>query len=1520
MVLHDAALLCSLAPVAAAVLAWGLLPSAIRPAVHAGLDGHDNRTWIGPLVVVLLGAQALAQARSVPVRAGGEQIWASAVLACGWAAAAAVAGRQLARYMAGGRQKQYGLFGHPVLAFAAASLCASMGQASGALLDGAAQPPLLPPLLLFRLGTSAAVTLLLLSARRLPCPGPAAVSSDAADSAAAAQRQRQRQLSPDGPPCRLAPEIGASILGNLLFCWVGGTVEVARRRQLQPGDLPDMPHKHTQAEAWARFRRNAAPGRSLGWQLARTFRAELLAQLALNPACAVLGYAQPFLMQQLLRTIAAPPDDGLRRGLLLVGAMLVASAVGTVADEQQTWHARLLGSSVRNVLVVLLGRKTLRRQQQQQAGANADGSEGRALNVLTADLSRMALLPNLVASGLLLPARMAIGAWYMYRLLGLAGVLSTLLVAGAVWRTQRLVARARRAEAELGALNDRRLALIGEAVRGIAAVKLFGWGARFVRIIGDARDAQLRTLWARARIWSLINLCTLGSLPLATFAALAAHGVRRGLDAETVFAAIAVFKLVQAAVSAMPTVAAHSVGFYVAFRRIEAFLAQPDVQPLEARAGPGAEPGALGFADATLAWARSAPGAPPPFALSAIDVRFPRGRLTVVGGPTGSGKSSLLAALVGEMALLRGRVLVPTSAGADGAVVVDDIAYVAQEAWLRNATVRDNILLGEPFDAGRYAEVLRMCALGPDLGVLPAGDLTEIGERGVTLSGGQRQRVALARAVYSSQRILLVDDCLAAVDARTGRHILRRCLLSTGAVMVGRTRVLVTHHVAACLPHCDHVVLLDGGRVSFQGRPAEAPSSGPRAEASSLGPRTEASSSGPSAGASSSGPSAEVPSLGPSADAPPSAAEAPADPDAAPAAKPLLPPADGRLVDDEVRIRGLIKPETWGAYFGPCGGGRFVAGCLGCVAAVQLLGMYRDYYLTGRLGRAAAGSGAALRLLAAHLGLGLLAAAASALALLWAYAGGLRASAALHARLLEAIVYAAPRFLEATPAGRIMVRFAKDMQVIDEDVVEILFGCIRSGVLVAIALAALSAAVPPFAAAGLPVLAAYAWLMAAFMQARRETSRLEAASYAPVVSLFGEMLPGAGSIRAFALQGAYMREAEKRLAAHLRADYAGRAQSRWLGTRMALASALASCSTAVFVVLRARELGLGLAAFVLLYAVGLWVESTAAVRSYTFLDLSLGCVERARQYMDVAREAPPALPADAALPPAWPRRGALDVSALVAGYAPGLPVLRALTFSVAHGERIGVVGRTGAGKSTLAQALLRLIEPAAGRIVLDGVDIAGVGLERLRQSVTIVPQDPVLFDGTVRFNLDPFGDRPDALLLDALRRTLLLRDGAAPATGASVPAFDSLDDMVAAGGQNLSLGQRQLVALARALVRRSRLVIMDEATASVDLATDAALQRAIRGPEFADSTLICIAHRLRTVIDYDRILVLDAGAVVEFDSPAALLLKRDATPGPGQPTSAPGPRSHSAAMQHQFLEWLEYQYDRWKERNNAQIE
>ncbi|KAJ1954351.1 hypothetical protein GGI12_005806, partial [Dipsacomyces acuminosporus] len=501
-------------------------------------------------------------------------------------------------------------------------------------------------------------------------------------------------------------------------------------------------------------------------------------------------------------------------------------------------------------------------------------------------------------------------------------------------------------------------------------------------------------------------------------------------------------------------------------------------------------------------------------------VSFPAGKLTIVGGPTGSGKSSLLSALIGEMTLTSGRIIVPTAAqrssstreralsacGKQG-MELSDIAYVSQEAWLRNATIRDNILFGEPYVQPRYEQVLRMCALKPDLRILAAGDQTEIGERGITLSGGQKQRVALARAVYSRRQVLLIDDCLSAVDAHTGEHILHQCLLSAEGLMQGRTRVLVTHHLAMCLPYCQHVVMMRQGQVERQGSPQElqhlvgeylndkaANNANKREDEGrntqpghALGDLTSEDEYNHLRAASATETRAQTGSAG--------AAD-----------------IQGKLIDDEVRLRGLIKLDTWRSYFAACGGWQFIVCSISSIVSAQLLSIYKDYYLStkvdSRPNHGGPDSSNGLRYLIVYLSISLVSASIGTCTLLGMYWGSLRASRILHESLLHSVVYATPRFIDTTPVGRTLARFSKDMQITDEDIMEILYNFACSLVSAIATLIVISLAVPLFIVVGSLMLLVYARFTWHFMQSQRETKRLESTSFAPLISLYSEMISG----------------------------------------------------------------------------------------------------------------------------------------------------------------------------------------------------------------------------------------------------------------------------------------------------------------------------------------------------------------------------------------------------------------------------
>mmetsp|Transcript_8592 Transcript_8592/g.18150 ORF Transcript_8592/g.18150 Transcript_8592/m.18150 type:complete len:989 (-) Transcript_8592:348-3314(-) len=844
-----------------------------------------------------------------------------------------------------------------------------------------------------------------------------------------------------------------------------------------------------------------------------------------------------------------------------------------------------------------------------------------------------------------------------------------------------------------------------------------------------------------------------------------------------------------------------------------------------------------------------------PFVLSDISCSIKPGTLTAVVGSVGSGKSSLLSAMLGEMEARDGsKVYIPRD-DANRLRNEDDgnyTAFCSQTPWVVNATLQDNIVFGRKFNRARYDRVVAACALNEDIAILPAQDKTEIGERGVGLSGGQKARVCLARALYEpTTSLVFLDDPLSAVDSHVGEHLFDNAI--SGELTNRTTRVLVTHHTQF-LHRCDWIIMMEEGRIKHQGTYQELLKNGVRfAEVNGNQSVVNAK---------------ENPEISISADNKqgPSTKQA------------VVIKEDGKshaLISEEGREEGSVANQVYrlyirsGTVFLAVLFTLFQAGSKGFeVLSSFWLAEWADDTVASEAFQDPLSDGETMRYLGIYCVFGLLGIVclvARGYALVY---HRLRSSRKLHADMLQSILRAPINFFDVTPLGRILNRFAHDMDKIDLELghmmsqgANILFAVIG-------AIGAMAAATKgTFLIVLVPLGYIYWKIQIWFRLTSTELGRLFNVSKSPIFADFSQMLTGVSVVRAFG-------EEERRFSkVRLGFDQNNLVYLlqyilfHWIALRLDViggmislfVAAIAVGTTTTNVTIPAGWLGLALT-----YSIEIVTYLKHMVRMFANLESCMSSVERVLEFsQDITPEAPESIPGDPA-DDKWPSEGRIIVENISMRYRDGPLVLKNLSFTVGSGEKIGVVGRTGSGKSSLMIALLRIveIEKDGGKISIDGIDISTLGTSALRLGISIIPQDAILFANTVRYNVDPFGKKSDEEIWGALEKVQLANVIAVMPNG--------LDEQVAEGGENFSQGQRQLICIARSVLRKPKILIMDEATASIDNATDSGIQTMVR-QNFANATILTIAHRLHTIVDSDRILVLDDGRVAEFDTPSALL-------------------------------------------------
>ncbi|TFK56635.1 pleiotropic drug resistance ABC transporter [Heliocybe sulcata] len=1284
----------------------------------------------------------------------------------------------------------------------------------------------------------------------------------------------------DAPSSALtSPEDRVSLWSWCTFSFVEPIFGVAMKHRLDDVDVwrlsPYFQHKNL-FEKYLRYQKEH-PTHSLLRFLLVSNTLDLSLDIVLELWVAVVGFVPPYALQQILSALSNPSPEANRTAFTFALVTFLAHLSFAQTALFQTWHTRRTYERTRGQLFCALHYKALKRLDVSGIAASADGTSesadlGKVVNLMQGDAYAVSQRFWDFSKIFVAPVRLVIALTFLYSVLGwsaFAGIIVVLLAYAVNYPLAKYSIFVTRAS---WAAKDTRMNVVNELFQNVRFLKFYGWENLWARKVKDSRETELK--WrVKANVVSTAIVFIWTWIPSATMlSAFLCYTLLAGqrLTVSKAFTSMALFSQLQEPMMSLPGQLFAFLHAYVSMQRIETFLSEPEVpewasslKRTVSHEGIGTCQ-EIGFDDAVLQWYSNSESER--FQLGPLRIKFPVGKLTLVTGPTGAGKSALLTALLGEMKCVSGVVQMDKSD--------HHVAYCAQNPWLEHATIRENIIFGarHGFDEERYRTVLHACALLRDLDVFEAGDMTEIGEKGITLSGGQRARVALARAMYSEASCIVLDDPLAAVDMHTAQHLVEHCLL--GRLTEGRTIILVTHHVALCLRAASHFVELSAGQALHQGTIQELQDKGllqSIVEHEDVPKEDEAPSE-----------TSTQTVVDNEADDRSGSEER---------ARKAAPPS-GKLVEAEARAEGRVAARTYITYIRS-------SGIFACFLTFLLMLLIRGITVADQVFIAKWGEAyepvrlMVDRLVAARsrLSIGplpppdvdvkpwltiyLLISVAGALTLCsyiaLGYYASLQASRTLFVSMLDRLARAPARFFDVTPIGRILNRFTADINTVDNALQNSLRAAFSGVLNFLVSFFVIIAVVPAFGPFAVVIAWLYIRLAPPFVQASRDIRRLESISLSPAFAGFDELLRGLPHVRAFAMEQRYQEKFYQKVDKFQGFDHVYWLVSSWLRWRYDCLGSVVVFMTTLFALW--SNISDGFAALVIVQA-GVFAEaSRVLVRVAAQVELNFNSVERIVEYLDVPQEAPAVI--EEKTPPAyWPStNGRLIVDNLVVRYAPDLPaVLSDISFVIEPSEKIGVVGRTGSGKSTLALSLLRMVEPSMGRIIVDDIDVSTIGLDDLRSRITMVSQDVSLFSGTLRSNLDPFEEHTDEECWDVLERCHLL-----PLLKKSDPSGPSSSvnlDMPISQGGSLSAGERQLVALARAILRKTSIIILDEATSQIDSQLDDQIQKTIR-EELASAMVITIAHRLKTIIDYDRILVLDKGRVVEFDQPRRLLRKPD---------------------------------------------
>lgn len=1265
-----------------------------------------------------------------------------------------------------------------------------------------------------------------------------------------------------------SPELQASFCSSIVFWWYNSFLLFGYRSKLTLRNLWKTLSRDQAAGLADRFRETwSRPTRSSkkpAYQTAsgmtqqanniilvlfKLFWCKLLLAASLKFIQDMLQYVTPLILKRLLYFMSSKNEPEWH-GTLFAMLMLLVPTLQSVILGTYFFKMQVMGIQIRTMIIGTIYRKALLLS----GSSRMQSTSGEIVNLMAVDSNRfqdVLLYVNLIWSA---PFQIILAVVLLYRELGwsvFAGVacMALVLPANAI-----IANRIKFAQIKLMKTKDERIKQMNELLSGIRVIKLYAWENSFIANLFGFRNRELEFLkhiLTLDAVQIFLWQCSPFVVALVTFAVYVNADPANILNAQKAFVSISLFNLLRFPLTMLPSLMTSLVLTVVSARRIDKFLNNDELVKYVTR---NEELEAIAVEGGTLTWSQDSKeksNSKRKATLREIDFHVKPNTFVAVVGQVAAGKSSLLAAILGEMDRIAGRFNVCKSM---------NMAYVPQQAWIQNMTVKENILFGSAYNEEKYKRVLSVCSLESDLTTLPGGDQAEIGEKGINLSGGQKQRVSLARACYSESDIFLLDDPLSALDSHVAKHVFDKVLSSSTGLLKNKTRVLATNTLFV-LPYVDHVVVLDEGRIVESGtyRELMAKDKGYLAETMRQYTGNDDDDGTGTQKKDDEKDQDEDQSKSPEI-VPGNEGILKSETTAAAMATDI-----GKLTELERMETGSVDYAVYLAYFKAVSILWLVAVSIALVSSSAFnvasniwLSIWSSDSETDELSTDDLLKTLRLIVYAILGGLQCLSVLLASLAL---SRGAVRAANRLHERLLERVIHSPMVFFDTTPIGRIVNRFAKDIDVVDSTLPGTSRSWLNCFLQVASTMFVVCYSFPSFLIIILPMAIVYYLIQKIFIVTTRQLKRLESVTRSPIYSHFNETLSGINTIRAYNSVERFVDLSDNLVDRNQSCSYPNIIANRWLSVRLEFFGNLITACAALFSVYYKGAVDAGTAGLTISYSLSITQTLSWLVRMTSDLETHIVSVERIMEYMANKQE-DMWIKNEQRTSPQWPTEGAIQIENYSTRYREETDlVLRDISVDIKPAEKIGIVGRTGSGKSSLSLSLFRILEPASGKILVDQLDIVKYGLHDIRSKLTIIPQDPVLFSGTLRFNLDPLQLYSDIEIWRALDLAHLK---------AYIGTLESgLDYKVTEYGENFSVGQRQLICLARAILRKSKILILDEATASVDLETDSIVQKTIRDI-FNDCTIITIAHRLHTILDSDRILLLDRGCVKELDSPENL--------------------------------------------------